>query len=71
MVQGQNVHHFLPGSDWDASFVHAGNLIWLGAVLLLADGVVSALGSAAWRKPLRRRKLPGPAPFEDSAQARS
>jgi hypothetical protein len=56
VVQGQNVHHFLPGSDWDASFVHAGNLIWLGAVLLLADGVVSALGLRV-AKPLRRRKL--------------
>jgi hypothetical protein len=63
VVQGQNVHHFLPGSDWDPSFVHAGNLIWLGAVLLLADGVVSALGLRV-AKPLRRRKLRA-LPLED------
>ncbi len=63
VVQGQNVHHFLPGSNWDASFVHAGNLIWLGAVLWLADGVVSALGLRV-AKPLRRRKLRA-LPLED------
>ena len=39
VVQGQNVHHYLPGSNWAGSFVHAGNLIWLGVVLLLADAV--------------------------------
>ena len=44
-------------------FVHAGNLIWLGAVLLLADGVVSALGLRV-AKPLRRRKLRA-LPLED------
>ena len=32
VVQGQNVHHYLPGSNWAGSFVHAGNLIWLGVV---------------------------------------
>ena len=52
VVQGQNVHHFLPGSNWAASFVNAGNLIWLGVVLLLADAVVSALGMRV-AKPLR------------------
>jgi hypothetical protein len=36
--------------------VKAGNLIWLGAALLLADGVISALGLRV-AKPLRRRKL--------------
>jgi len=56
VVQGQNVHHYLSGSDWDASFINAGNLIWLGAVLLLADGVISALGLRV-AKPLGRRKL--------------
>ena len=56
VVQGQNVHHYLSGSNWDASFINAGNLIWLGAVLLLADGVISALGLRV-AKPLGRRKL--------------
>ena len=56
VVQGQNVHHYLSGSNWDASFVNAGNLIWLGAVLLLADGVISALGLRV-AKPVRRGKL--------------
>ena len=56
VVQGQNVHHFLPGSNWAASFVNAGNLIWLGVVLLLADAVVSALGMRV-AKPLGRRAL--------------
>jgi hypothetical protein len=56
VVQGQNVHHFLSGSNWDASFVNAGNLIWLGAALLLADGVISAFGLRV-AKPVRRGKL--------------
>jgi hypothetical protein len=56
VVQGQNVHHYLAGSNWDASFIHAGNLIWLGAVLLLADGVIAAL-SRRVPKPLRRGRL--------------
>jgi arabinofuranan 3-O-arabinosyltransferase len=61
VVQGQNVHHYLSGSNWDASFINAGNLIWLGVVLLLADGVVSALGLRV-AKPLRRRALRARAP---------
>jgi hypothetical protein len=54
VVQGQRVHDYLPGSNWDGSFVHAGNLIWLGVVLLVADAVISGLG---WRvpKPIGRR----------------
>ena len=56
VVQGQNVHHFLSGSNWDTAFVNTGNLIWLGAVLLLADGVISALGLRV-AKPLRRGRL--------------
>jgi hypothetical protein len=63
VVQGQNVHHYLSGSNWDASFVNAGNLIWLGAVLLLADGVISALGLRV-PKPLRRSKLRARKPGE-------
>ena len=56
VVQGQNVHHYLAGSNWAASFVNAGNLIWLGVVLLVADAVISGLGLRV-RKPVRRRKL--------------
>jgi hypothetical protein len=56
VVQGQNVHHFLPGSNWAGSFVHAGNLIWLGVVLLVADAVISGLGLRV-RKPLGRRAM--------------
>jgi hypothetical protein len=66
VVRGQQVHHYMPGSNWDGSFVNAGNLIWLGAVLLLADAVISAFG---WRlkRPLGGRALragsgPGPGP---------
>ncbi len=40
VIIGQAMHHYLPGSNWDGSFVHAGNLVWLGAVLLLADAVM-------------------------------
>ena len=54
VVQGQRVHHFLSGANWAGSFVHAGNLIWVGVVLLLADAVVSGLGLRA-DKPLGRR----------------
>jgi hypothetical protein len=40
VILGQAMHHFLPGSNWDGSFVHAGNLVWIGAVLLLTDAVM-------------------------------
>jgi hypothetical protein len=63
VVQGQHVHHYLAGSNWDASFVNAGNLIWLGVALLLADAVISGLGLRV-RKPLRRRRLRAVAPGE-------
>ncbi len=56
VYRGQYVHHYLPGSNWAGSFVHAGNLIWLGIVLLLADGVISGLGLRN-KKPLGRRAL--------------
>jgi hypothetical protein len=42
VVLGQYRHHYLPGSNWAGSFVHAGNLVWLGVVLLLADAVIAA-----------------------------
>ena len=56
MVEGQRVHHYLPGSNWDGFFVHAGNLIWIGVVLLVSDAVISSFGLRV-RKPLRRREL--------------
>ena len=70
VVQGQNVHHYLPGSNWAASFIHAGNLIWLGVVLLLADAVISGLGLRV-RKPLGRRALRAGAVPPRSTDARS
>ncbi len=56
VVQGQNVHHYLPGANWAGTFVQAGNLIWLGVVLLLADAVITGFGLRL-NKPLGRRKL--------------
>ncbi len=63
VVQGQNVHHDLSGSDWAGSFVNAGNLIWLGVVLLLADAVIAALGLRV-PKPVGRRRLRARAPSD-------
>ncbi|HEX3333662.1 MAG TPA: hypothetical protein VHS57_04930, partial [Acidimicrobiales bacterium] len=54
VVEGQRVHHYLPGSNWAGSFIHAGNLIWIGVVLLLADAVISSFGLRV-PKPLGRR----------------
>jgi hypothetical protein len=73
VVRGQAVHHFLPGSNWDGSFLNADNLILLGLVLLLADGVISAFGLRL-RKPLRGRALraepaPSAAPAEPAPSA--
>jgi hypothetical protein len=56
VVEGQRVHHYLPGSNWDGYFVHAGNLIWIGIVLLVADAVISSVGLRV-RKPVRRQAL--------------
>jgi arabinofuranan 3-O-arabinosyltransferase len=56
VVEGQRVHHYLPGSNWDGFFVHAGNLIWIGVVLLVADAVISSVGMRV-RKPVRRKAL--------------
>ncbi|HXZ61658.1 MAG TPA: hypothetical protein VEG62_02870, partial [Acidimicrobiales bacterium] len=65
VVRGQQVHHYLPGSNWDGSFVTAGNLIWVGVVLLLADAVISGLGprlgTPLGRRTLRALPLPLPA----------
>ena len=54
VVRGQAVHHFLPGSNWDGSFLNVDNLILLGLVLLLADAVISVFGLRL-SKPLRGR----------------
>jgi len=56
LVEGQRVHHYLPGSNWAGSFVNAGNLIWLGVVLLLADAVISSFGLRV-PKPRSRRSF--------------
>jgi hypothetical protein len=56
VVEGQRVHHYLPGSNWAGFFVNAGNLIWLGVVLLLADAVISSFGLRVPR-PLSRRSF--------------
>jgi hypothetical protein len=55
VVFGQKAHHYLPGSNWAGSFVHSGNLIWFGLVLLLADAVASAFSADA-------PSIPQPAP---------
>jgi hypothetical protein len=49
VIRGQAVHHFLPGSNWPGSFVAAGNRIWLGVVLLLADAVIVSAGARSPR----------------------
>ena len=62
--QGQNVHHYLPGANWAGTFVQAGNLIWLGVVLLLADAVITGFGLRV-KKPLRRGRLRARRPGQD------
>jgi arabinofuranan 3-O-arabinosyltransferase len=54
VITGQAAHHYLPGSNWAGSFVHSGNLIWFGLVLLLADAAIGAFSAAA--------AAPSPAP---------
>ena len=44
VIFGQAAHHYLPGSNWAGSFVHAGNLIWVGVVILLADAITVSTG---------------------------
>ncbi len=68
VVQGQHIHHYLSGSNWAASFVNAGDLIWLGVVLLLADAVIAALGLRV-PKPVGRRKLRAQARGDEPAPA--
>jgi arabinofuranan 3-O-arabinosyltransferase len=49
VIRGQAVHHYLPGSNWAGSFVTAGNRIWIGVVLLLADAVIVSAGARSPR----------------------
>jgi hypothetical protein len=49
VVRGQDVHHYLPGSNWPGSFVSAGNHIWIGVVLLMADAVIVSAGARSPR----------------------
>jgi hypothetical protein len=42
VVFEQADRHYLPGSNWASSFVPAGNLIWFGLALLLADAVIAS-----------------------------
>jgi hypothetical protein len=56
VVRGQYVHNYMAGANWAGSFVHAGNLIWVGVVLLLADAVITGFGLRV-KKPLGRGKL--------------
>ena len=66
VVEGQRVHRYLPGSNWAGSFIHAGNLIWLGVVLLVADAVISSFARRV-PKPLGRRATRVAASPESSA----
>jgi hypothetical protein len=56
VIRGQQVHHYLTDPNWAGTFVNAGNLIWIGVVLLLADGIITAFGLRT-KKPLRRRAV--------------
>jgi hypothetical protein len=58
VIYGQARHHYLPGSNWAGSFVHAGNLVWAGVVLLLADAVIA---SFCFRPRSTRQAVPDPA----------
>jgi hypothetical protein len=49
VIRGQDVHHYLPGSNWAGSFVSAGNHIWIGVVLLMADAVIVSAGARSPR----------------------
>ena len=69
VVYGQEVHRYLSGSNWPSSFTDAGNLIWLGVVLLLADAAISTFGLRLPR-PLGSRALQAgrPAPITYEAE---
>jgi hypothetical protein len=56
VIRGQQVHHYPTDPNWAGTFVHAGNLIWIGVVLLLADGIISAFGLRT-KKPLPQRAV--------------
>jgi MFS family permease len=56
VITGQAAHHYLPGSNWAGSFVHASNLIWIGLALLLADAVIVSVAGRS------RSESPRPTP---------
>jgi arabinofuranan 3-O-arabinosyltransferase len=60
VVTGQSVHHYLPGSNWAGSFVSAGNQIWIGIVLLLADAVIVSVGLRSPRPAPPEHAEPSP-----------
>jgi arabinofuranan 3-O-arabinosyltransferase len=60
VIFGQAAHHYLPGSNWAGSFVHAGNLIWIGIVLLLADAVIVSAGDRPPRPTPPANGAPSP-----------
>jgi hypothetical protein len=60
VIRGQYVHHYLPGSNWAGSFVHAGNLIWIGVVLFLADAVIVSAGARSPRPAPPASDAPSP-----------
>jgi hypothetical protein len=60
VIRGQAVHHFLPGSNWAGSFVSAGNRIWVGVVLLLADAVIVSAGARSPRPAPPATSEPSP-----------
>jgi arabinofuranan 3-O-arabinosyltransferase len=60
VIRGQAVHHYLPGSNWAGSFVMAGNRIWIGVVLLLADAVIVSAGARSPRPAPPTTSEPSP-----------
>jgi arabinofuranan 3-O-arabinosyltransferase len=60
VIRGQAVHHYLPGSNWAGSFVAAGNRIWIGVVLLLADAVIVSAGARSPRPAPPESDVPSP-----------
>ncbi len=72
VVHGQEFHRYLSGSNWPSSFTGAGDLIWLGVVLLLADAVISVFRLRLPRPlgpPSLQADRPAPATGEPNGSA--